>query len=286
VEALPHKFMSKEIALLMDIDGTLTPPRQPLLVEMADALKRLNIPFNVAAGSDRPLVEPQFLQPLWDFGYRRKFEAFVDNGATQLSCDFTEEYKVEEVFKFSFADHLGAEDNNLLLDSLEELDGIEEFKLADNLKVIGNRLTDRGSMINYAPIGRTKVITDEALQNRNDFVSFDKSTGYRKKIMEFLVGKLARVMEEKGLNILYGGETSFDINIRGKDKTLPVMKFLEGDYKKVAFMGDALFDGGNDSVVQDLVDNWDPNETCPVEAIPVKSWEHSIEVFGERGWLG
>ena len=277
--------MSKEIALLMDIDGTLTPPRQPLLVEMADALKGLKIPFNVAAGSDRPLVEPQFLQPLWDFGYRRKFEAFVDNGATQLSCDFTEEYQIDEVFKFSFADHLGAEDNQALLDALKELDSIDEFKLADNLKVIGERLTDRGSMINYAPIGRTKVITDEALQNRNDFVAFDKSTGYRKKIMEFLTGKLGHIMEAKGLNILFGGETSFDINIRGKDKTLPVMKFLEAGYEKVAFMGDALFDGGNDSVVQDLVDNWNPDEKCPVEAIPVTSWEHSIEVFKERDWL-
>lgn len=275
--------MSKEIALLMDIDGTLTPPRQPLLVEMADALKALNIPFNVAAGSDRPLVEPQFLQPLWDFGYRRKFEAFVDNGATQLTCDFTAEYKIDEVFKFSFADHLGAEANQLLWDTLKDLDNVEEFKLADNLKVIGERFTDRGSMLNYAPIGRTKVITDEALQNRNDFVAFDKSTGYRKKIMEYLVGKLGHVMEEKGLNILFGGETSFDINIRGKDKTLPVRKFLEAGYQKVAFMGDALFDGGNDSVVQDLVDNWEGD--CPVEAIPVKSWEHSIEVFKERGWL-
>jgi phosphomannomutase len=277
--------MSKEIALLMDIDGTLTPPRQPLLVEMADALKGLKVPFNVAAGSDRPLVEPQFLKPLWDFGYRRKFESFVDNGATQLTCDFTEEYKIAEAFKFSFADHLGAADNQLLLDSLKELDDIEDFKLADNLKVIGERVTDRGSMVNYAPIGRTKVITDEALQNRNDFVAFDKSTGYRKKIMAHLTAKLGRVMTEKGLNILFGGETSFDLNIRGKDKTLPVMKFLEAGYEKVAFMGDALFDGGNDSVVQDLVDNWDPNTPCPVEAIPVTSWENSIEIFNERGWL-
>lgn len=277
--------MSKEIALLMDIDGTLTPPRQPLRVEMADALKGLKIPFNVAAGSDRPLVEPQFLQPLWNFGYRRKFEAFVDNGATQLRCDFTEEYQIEEVFKFSFADHLGREDNQLLLDTLKELDGIEEFKLADNLKIIGERLTDRGSMINYSPIGRTKVITNEALENRNNFVAFDKSTGYRKKIMEFLVGRLGKVMEEKGLNILFGGETSFDINIRGKDKTLPVRQFLDAGYEKVAFMGDALFDGGNDSVVQDLVDSWEPKDECPVEAIPVKSWEHSIEVFRERDWL-
>ncbi|MGB0582429.1 MAG: hypothetical protein ACPGVU_22280 [Limisphaerales bacterium] len=275
--------MSKEIALLMDIDGTLTPPRQPLLVEMADALKGLNIPFNVAAGSDRPLVEPQFLEPLWGFGYRRKFESFVDNGATQLSCDFTEEYKVEQVFKFSFADHLGPEANQLLWDTLKDLDEFEEFKLADNLKVIGERFTDRGSMLNYAPIGRTKVISDEAMQNRNDFVAFDKSTGYRKKIMQHLVNKLGHVMKEKGLNILFGGETSFDINIRGKDKTLPVMKFLEAGYEKVAFMGDALFDGGNDSVVQDLVDNWEGD--CPVEAIPVTSWQHSIEIFRERGWL-
>jgi len=275
--------MSKEIALLMDIDGTLTPPRQPLQVEMAEALKGLKIPFNVAAGSDRPLVEPQFLQPLWDFGYRRKFEAFVDNGATQLSCDFTEEYRIEEVFKFSFADHLGPEYYQLLLDTLKELDTIEEFKLPDHLKVIGERLTDRGSMINYAPIGRTKVISDEALENRKAFVEFDKATGYRKKIMAFLVGKLEQVMKEKDLNILFGGETSFDINIRGKDKTLPVLKFLDDGYQKVAFMGDALFDGGNDSVVQELVDNWEGE--CPVEAIPVKSWEHSIEVFKERGWL-
>ena len=39
-------------ALVFDIDNTLTPPRRAIEKEMADILKKLEIPFFLVAGSD------------------------------------------------------------------------------------------------------------------------------------------------------------------------------------------------------------------------------------------
>src|SRR5512133_2706514 len=101
--------METELALLMDIDGTLTPPREPLRSEMAQTLARLRVPFHVAAGSDLPLIEPQFFRPLWDFGVRRDFEAFINNGALHCRCPYSQRYAVDIVEGFDFQNHLGSE---------------------------------------------------------------------------------------------------------------------------------------------------------------------------------
>ena len=274
------------LVLLTDIDGTLTPPRRPLLPEMAEALKQLTVPFHVAAGSDLALVEPQFLRPLWDFGFRRDIEAFVNNGATHCHCPYSQRFAIEKVSEFDFRGHLGTEGFGCLMQALENVLRSEEFALPDTVRVIGDRIINRGSMLNFSPIGRPKgELTDVTLRNRHQFAQFDQASQYRRRILAHLNDQLSLLVREKRLRIMLGGETSFDLVIEGKDKTNAVSTLLRMGCKQVVFLGDALFEGGNDSVITDFIKNWNGPEACPVRAIQVSGWGDTLRIFHDQQWI-
>ncbi len=274
------------LALVFDIDGTLTPPRERLLPEMVAALRGLTVPFHVAAGSDLPLVQPQFLDPLWELGYRGDFEAFLNNGSAHFRCRYSEQPRVDKMDEFNFADHFGAADHAFLLKTVEEVLDDDAFRLQAPLSIIGERLVDRGSMLNVVPIGRPRSkLSGDAVANRKHFARFDGKTGFRRRMYEVLKTRLARLMAEKDLLIMLGGETSFDFVVAGMDKTHAVRTLLKDGYERLVFLGDALFEGGNDSVISDFVAAWDEDRECPVEAIQVDGWEDTIRVLRRRGWL-
>jgi hydroxymethylpyrimidine pyrophosphatase-like HAD family hydrolase len=278
--------MNDDRVLLMDIDGTLTPPRQSLRREMADALARLQLRFHVAAGSDLALIESQFLNPLWDFGCRRDFEAFLSNGASHYHCPFRERYAVELVEEFNFRRHLGEAGYARLLTVLEAALRLKDFELPASVGVMGRQIIDRGSMLNFAPSGRIQGdLSEEVLANRRAFVIFDEQTGYRRRLLTHLTAELSSLIQEKQLWIMLGGQTSFDVVIRGKEKTHAVRTLLRWGVSRIVFLGDALFDGGNDSVILDFIKDWNQPSACPLTAIRVEGWEHTIEVFKHQGWL-
>ncbi|MBI4825204.1 MAG: hypothetical protein HY807_02095 [Nitrospirae bacterium] len=272
-------------ALALDIDSTLTPPRQPITAQMADVLGRLNVPFYVAAGSHFSLLQGQFFTPLYGHGFRGRFDAFVSNGAVHYHCDYSKEMSIELVSEFNIRNHLGENDYRRLMDVLAKTLNMEEFQLPADLNIVDNRIVDRVSMINLCPIGRLEHEGPDAVLNRERFVSFDQSAGYREKVMQHLNLALSSLIKEKHLHITLGGQTSFDIGISGEDKTKPVRKLLEEGFNKVVFIGDALFKGGNDAAVNELIDTWPAGSECPVEAIQTGSWLETIEIFKKRSFL-
>lgn len=274
-------------ALLMDIDGTLTDPRKPLQKEMAEALSKLNIPFFVAAGSHLHLIELQFFKPLWEFGFRYDFEAFLSNGAAHYRCNFSLSYDIELLYEFDFKKYLGEEKYKHLLSVLDEVLTMEQYKLQPSMKVIGEQINDRISMVNCTPIGRPKepIISEEAYANRKAFEEFDKTTNYRSRVISFLEMKLSNIIEEKNLIVMLGGKTSFDICIKGKDKTNAVRKLLKDGYEKVIFLGDALDGSGNDSVIRLYIENWKDTKPCPLSAQQVSGWRDTIEKLKSNGWI-
>ncbi len=271
--------------LLFDIDGTLTPPRERLPRDMAEALKRLTTPFHVAAGSHLELVLPQFLEPLWQYGFRKDFDAFLSNGATHFHCPFAKGFCIQKVSEFDFRHHLGNENYAALLRVLKGVSALEGLHLPSSLEVMGEQIIDRGSMLNFSPIGRPRgEPTKEVFRNRCAFTEFDRSTGYRAKVLAFLDRQLADLKREKQLLIMLGGETSFDLVIQGKDKTNAVQSLLRMQARRVIFVGDALFEGGNDSVISNFIRNWKKKGPCPVQAISVRDWRDTIQIFQNNGW--
>lgn len=271
---------------LFDVDGTLTPPRRDLDPDMARALSELKVPFAVAAGSNRALIEHQFLEPLWASGFRGDFDAFLSNGGLHARCHFSRAYEIEVIDEFDFAAHLGKEGFLRLVAALDNVLTLDGLKLPPHQKIVGKQIIDRGCMMNFAPAGREQArVSEEGRAARATFVEFDRAAGYRVRVREHLERELRELMDEKGLQILIGGETSFDLVIKGRDKTNALRVLLEQGARSVVFFGDALFDGGNDSPVMDFVENYAGAGPCPVEAVPVAGWRNTIEILQARGWL-
>ena len=180
---------------------------------MADALKRLRVPFVLAAGSSLDIVSDQFLAPLHAFGFRGTFDAFLCNGASRYRCACGDDLGIELIREFSIEQHLGAERFGLLKRLLAEILEDPRFRLPSSVSVIGDRIVDRGSMVNFAPIGRPYggTLSDAARGNRDAFVAHDLQSGYRAALLAHLRTTLGPVAEGGDLVVTLGGQTSFDI---------------------------------------------------------------------------
>jgi phosphomannomutase len=272
----------KKPAFVFDVDNTLTPPRQVLRREMAETLKALEQYFALAAGSDLPLVQDQFLLPLHEFGYRGELDAFLCNGASRYHCTFSERLSVKCVDEFSLVTHLGVRNHQMLNELLQRALVTPEFLLPDGIEIVGARIGDRGSMLNFAPSGRPPgKLAPAAQRSREAFVKFDNATGYRRRLLVWLRAEMDRLLPGNELAISYGGETSFDIVVRGREKTYPVRCLLREGFDPVTFVGDALFPGGNDSAVADFAANWTDGPN-PVRVVQVDGWEHTLMLLREK----
>ena len=275
-----------KIVLLFDIDNTLTPPRQPLQQSMVEILKRLAVPFHVAAGSHIELLRDQFFEPLYEFGFRSQFDAFISNGGIHYRCDYSKEMRLEVVSAFDIRDHLGKANYDRLIDVLEKAKEMPEFQLPPSFEVMGETITYRGSMINFVPIGRVEGYSKEYHRSRDNFVIFDHATGYRSKMMDHLKRELSYLIDSHQLTISLGGQTSFDLNIATKDKGNAVWTLLNNGVDKIVFLGDALFEGGNDAPIREIADNWPSTYQCPLEAIQVSNWDDTIKKLHAMNFIG
>jgi hypothetical protein len=272
-------------AFVFDIDNTLTPPREPLEPEMARLLQRLTHPFALAAGSDAPLLMTQFFEPLQRAGFRGDFDAFVCNGAARYRCHSGETLELTEVDGFSLQRHLGGDGFVRLMAKLHALLDEPSFALPPECVVLGERVVDRASMINFAPIGRPLgVLSAQAKASREHFVRFDTQTGYRRRGLERLQRELAALLPVTPLRVSLGGQTSFDIVARGRDKSFAVRSLLDQGFEHVTYFGDALFPSGNDAAVLELVEAW-VDGVCPVEVVQVDGPADTAAALQQRGLL-
>lgn len=263
-EADPQKPV--RTALVFDIDGTLTAHRQPIDQVMADILINLSVPFFVAAGSSFEMLKGQFFEPLYELGFRGQFDAFISNGAIQFHCDYSQNMSIEFESEFNLRDELGENDYAFLLDKLAETLNMDDLQLPPSLDVVENRIVDRVSMINLCPMGRLNREDAAAQKNRDAFVAFDATNNYRLGILNHLNHELSDLIASKQLKITLGGQTSFDIGIVGQDKTKPIRMLLDDGFKKIIFIGDALFEGGNDAAIAEFIEKWPSDSKCPVLA--------------------
>ena len=277
--------MKTKTALVLDIDNTLTPPRLPLTEPMAHILNQLLVPFHVAAGSHLELLRPQFFEPLYRYGFRKQFDAFISLGGLHYRCDYSEGMGMEVVSAFDIREHLGEEDYGRLVRVLEETLARPEFQLPAPVRVIGETITCRGPMVNFCPAGRARDETPEYRANRDAFVQLDAAEGYRQRMMKRLMSELAPLVEQRGLRVVLGGQTSFDISIEGRDKSYALRRLLDDGYERLVFMGDALFEGGNDAPMRHFVERWCGGGPCPVETVQVESFHDTVRQMVARGFL-
>jgi hypothetical protein len=103
--------------------------------------------------------------------------------------------------------------------------------------------------------------------------------------MTYLKSRLARLIKERDLTITLGGQTSFDIGVLGEDKAKAVKTLIAGGAQRVVFLGDALFEGGNDRAIGFLAENWPKDSAVRVEAIQVESWMDTMAKLEAMGFV-
>ena len=219
---------TKQVIILMDMDGTITPHRQPIKENMKEKLKYIlnqkDIKIGIVSGSGYEYIQSQIGN-----------EILENRNTYVFPCQGNEKWYLGKLeYKKSMIDEIGVEINKKLSNVLFDIQ--LSMRIDHDIKSNGEWIQERGSMINYCPIGRNSLIED-----REKFINLDSTKQIRKQIID-------RLSEEDILDdyLTYklGGQTSIDIFPKGWDKSFVVKQF--SDEYTVYFIGDRCFENGND----------------------------------------
>ncbi|HLS11350.1 MAG TPA: HAD-IIB family hydrolase [Flavobacteriaceae bacterium] len=212
--------------IIFDLDGTLAKSKSPIDKEMATLFRNLLNVVKVAiiSGGDWPQFQKQVLANLPKNTLLEKL--------TILPTCGTKFYQYKDDWNELYEENFTEEEKKKILDSLHK--AIAEADL-DIKKTWGDQIEDRGSQITFSALGQ-----EAPLEAKKDW---DNDFEKRKKIVNRLKEPL------KGFSIGMGGTTSIDIVKPGIDKAYGIQKLKENlsiKIEEMLFIGDALFEGGND----------------------------------------
>lgn len=231
--------------IIFDLDGTLAESKSAIDDEMAGHLSQLLEVAHVAiiSGGDWPQFEKQVLNHLPKNQSPKKLSILPTCG--------TKYYQYKKEWKQLYAENFTDAEKKKIIDNLNK--AVNESGL-EIKKTWGDQIEDRGSQITFSALGQ-KAPLEEKKDWDNDFAK-------RKKVKTILDKSL------KEFSITMGGATSIDITKPGIDKAYGIHKLHEVLGIKISdmiFIGDALFEGGNDHPARktgvDCIQVRDPDET-------------------------
>jgi len=207
------------IHFLFDVDGTLTPSRQP--------------------------IDPQFQSFFQKFVEENKVSLVTGSDLSktkeQLGCMIPG--MVEYCFNCSGNDvysgpkNVYTNDWTLPKDAEEWLAGF--LKESKFVLRTGLHFEHRPGMCNFSIVGRNATLGERKL-----YVKYDEETNERNKIARMLVERF------KYIDAVVGGETGIDIFPRGKDKA-QVLSWIKEE--QIFFFGDRCEPGGNDYPIANIL---------------------------------
>jgi len=227
--------MSHKTIILFDMDGTLTPARLPADASMGKILNKLTkyAKVGIVTGSDFDYLMQQ-CAPIWEEVDLSDIVLMPCNG-TKLYNWINSEWKLCD--SVNMKEELGESHFNLLMKVLIGAQ-FTHISTDPDHDLTGHFISYRGSMINWCPVGR-----NASQKEREKFISYDKKTDMRFKLMTGIQAMLNKAMGEEKVMFALGGNTSIDIYPVGWDKTYALKHFPEWD---CWFVGDRCEPSGND----------------------------------------
>lgn len=212
--------------IIFDLDGTLAESKAALDQEMAELLANLLVVAKIAiiSGGDWAQFEKQVLSNL-------PAQVNLDNLSILPTCG-TKYYQYKSAWKQLYAENFTAEEKNKILSELKDAVASSGFSA---VKIWGEQIEDRGSQITFSALGQQAPL-DAKKDWDPDFA--------KRKIIK---AKLDHTLPE--FSVQMGGATSIDITKPGIDKAYGIQKLhqtLNIAIQDMIFIGDALFEGGND----------------------------------------
>ena len=238
---------------IFDVDGTLTPSRQPMTEEFQKFFKQWikKNKFYLVTGSDLPKLQEQMC--MYDIEAEGIF-----------TCCGNQFWLPNPSVPIQSADLIYSNKFKPPKDLIEYLE--RKVLKSEYPHRYGNHIEDRGSMVNFSVVGRN--CTQE---QREEYYKWDKENGERRKMSIFLKNKF------KDLDAVIGGQISIDIYPKGNDKS-QVLNVIKQDRlvkpNEYVFIGDGIENGGNDYPLAELMDN---TEIC--DWYHTKGWEHTKEIL-------
>jgi HAD superfamily hydrolase (TIGR01484 family) len=241
--------------IVFDLDETLTETRSPITSETAELIGDLLKQFQVCviSGGQFSQFQKQFLDHL------KVDKKYLKSLHLMPTCG-TRYYKYQKGdWQLIYAENFTDSQKHTIIASLEA--GIDQsgYRIK-NPK--GSLIEDRGSQITYSALGQDASPPDKK--------AWDPSGKKKLKIRGIVAAKIPQ------FEVRAGGTTSIDITKKGIDKAYgmkKLMKILKVSKKEMLFIGDRLFEGGNDYPVKQL----------GIECVAVGGYEHTPWVI--RGIL-
>jgi hypothetical protein len=166
--------------------------------------------------------------------YFSKLHLLPTTGSMYYSWD-----KDSNFWKKEYSQNLTSKDTKKIFDSFERVLKDNEFNLPIN--VAGEQIEHRETQITFSALGQDADLEEKIL--------WDPNQENRKKI----ISKLLPLLSEYDIHI--GGTTSIDVTRKGVNKKWgleTLFKYKNWKKEDVIFIGDALYEGGNDYPVKEL----------------------------------
>ncbi len=240
---------AKPKLIAFDLDGTLSESKQRLPAEMGELLGKLleKMPVAIMSGASFAQFEKQVLPALPDTPFMNRLFIFPTNAA---QCYVFKESRWQTAYDQSF----NTFEKSRVMQAIKE--SLEETGFANPThQVWGERIEDRGAQISFSGLGQEAPLEAKKLWD---------PTGEKKKTIREAIAK--RLTD---FSVVASGSTTVDITKKGIDKAYGIRKLIELaqiTVTEMLYVGDALEEGGNDSVVKKTgvhtVDVFGPEETA------------------------
>ena len=219
----------KKKLVVFDIDNTLTESRTPLEPHTAKLLCRLLEVSKVAVISGASF-EQFIFQLVSRIPCNKKMENLYllpTTGASMYSYNGLSWNK-------EYSHTLSDGDKKSIKEAVSRVLNISDAQLSIFLE-------DRGTQITYSGLGKDAPVEEKS--------QWDPT---REKRLDLVVKLRPHI---NNIHMALGGTTSIDFTQKGIDKAFGVdalLKYLKIGVEDVVFIGDALYDGGNDAPVKKL----------------------------------
>ena len=241
---------------IFDVDGTLTPSRQPMTEEFQVFFKQWikKNRFYLVTGSDLPKLQEQMCH------FDNESEGIFTCCGNEFWKPDIIEPNPEQIYRKEFKPP-----NNLLTYLGEQL------RMSDYPVKAGNHIEDRGTLLNFSIVGR-----DCTLVQRNDYHEYDTQVDERKNITKYITENWS------GIDAVIGGQISIDIYPTGGDKS-QILDIIDQERlvkpDEYIFIGDGIENRGNDYPLAQLMNK---KENCT--SYQTRDWKHTqliLESFND-----
>jgi hydroxymethylpyrimidine pyrophosphatase-like HAD family hydrolase len=237
-----NNFSQKDL-IIFDLDGTLAESKQPVDENMAIMLLMLlsKKKMAVISGGSFPQFQKQFLPALVKQTKWSKASdlpsPFINLFLLPTTGSSMYIFKENNWFK-EYSHDLSVSEKEQIRFALKV--ALEKAGEKIPPKIYGEQIEDRGSQISFSALGQEAPIVEKAKWDPTE------------KRRLFIVSFLEPILPEFSIGI--GGMTTIDITKKGIDKSFGVRKiceYLKIPIEKALYVGDALFEGGNDYAARD-----------------------------------